>query len=106
MSYKSRTRGVALAALNCGIIVGYRELYNAESLSQIALFSLDLIEHFSYKLPEYFTYDDGCHLKRFINSKNWTDLKERGYELTQKKIYIDRLHMINHKELYDSLHSK
>ena len=33
---KVNTRGILLALSNCGIIVGYRELYGSESITQVA----------------------------------------------------------------------
>ena len=35
---KCRTTGVLLTVFNCGIICGYREIFSAESLSQVAIF--------------------------------------------------------------------
>ena len=45
--YKIRTRGIILAASNCGIIIGFTEIFGAESLTQVAQFYLDICDHFS-----------------------------------------------------------
>lgn len=39
---KCKTRGIQLACGNCGIILGYRELFGAESCTQVAQMYLDL----------------------------------------------------------------
>ncbi len=52
---KCRTKGVFLAAYNCGIVCGYREIFTAESLSQVTMFLLDMIS-FSISLPQYIIY--------------------------------------------------
>ena len=43
---KCKTRGIILAASNCGIILSFREIYGSESLSQVGLFYLDLLDNF------------------------------------------------------------
>ena len=35
-----------LALSNCGIIVGYRELYGSESITQVANMYLDMVDQF------------------------------------------------------------
>ncbi|RNA04059.1 hypothetical protein BpHYR1_038171 [Brachionus plicatilis] len=52
--YKSRTRGIAISALNCGIVNGYRELFGSEN---------NIIENYENEIPKFLIYDDGCHLK-------------------------------------------
>ena len=37
---KRRTKGLILSAFNCGIVNGFRELFGAESITQIVLFYL------------------------------------------------------------------
>ena len=39
---KCKTRGVIIAASNCGLVLGWREIYGAESCTQVALFYLNL----------------------------------------------------------------
>ena len=43
---KVKTRGILLALSNCGIIVGYRELYGSESITQVANMYLDMVDQF------------------------------------------------------------
>lgn len=44
---KCKTKeGVIVAASNCGIILGYREIYGSESCTQVGMFYLDITEHF------------------------------------------------------------
>ena len=45
-NFKVRTRGIVIAAFNCGIILGFREIFGAESLSQVAQFYLDLCSYY------------------------------------------------------------
>ena len=44
---KCKTRGLQLACSNCGIIIGFRELYGSESLTQVALMALEIYESFT-----------------------------------------------------------
>jgi hypothetical protein len=41
---KKRTRGLLISSYNCGIVNGYRELFGSESVRQVVLFYLDLIQ--------------------------------------------------------------
>ena len=99
---KTKTRGIMLATFNCGIITGYRELFGSESISQVVLFYLDLIS-WSSKLPQFFIYDDACHLKQYINNKTNNNTKkfkkftERTNILCEKTHVIDKMHILNHK---------
>jgi len=43
---KCKTRGILLCATNCGVVVSYRELYGAESHSQVAMLYLDTLDYF------------------------------------------------------------
>lgn len=47
---KTKTKGVVLAVFNCGIILGYRELFGAESCTQVCLFYLDILTAYAGKL--------------------------------------------------------
>lgn len=47
---KCKTRGILIMATNCGIVVSFREMYGAESLTQVALFYLDTLDHWQGKL--------------------------------------------------------
>ena len=40
---KCKTRGVLISCTNCGIIVGYKEMYGAESLKQMEAFMLEIV---------------------------------------------------------------
>ena len=42
--FKCKTRGLILAAYPCGILIGCRDMYGAESLSQIAHMYLDICD--------------------------------------------------------------
>jgi hypothetical protein len=46
---KSKTRGVVLAVFNSGIKLGYRELFAAESCTQVCLFYLGILTAYSGK---------------------------------------------------------
>lgn len=43
---KCRTRGIQIAAFNCGVILGWREMYLSESITQVALMYLDIIDNY------------------------------------------------------------
>lgn len=47
---KCRTRKLEIAATNCGIVVGYREIILAESKTQVALMYLDVCENYKRKV--------------------------------------------------------
>ena len=88
---KTRTKGVLLAVYNCGIIGGYQEIFNNESLLQVSLFILDLLEC----TPKFIIYDDACHLHPYIvKNQKFTDDKLKIFQ--QKLFTIDRLHIHNH----------
>ncbi len=94
---KTKTRGLLIAAFNCGFIIGYRELYGSESLSQVALFYLDIVSLIDpIELPEYFIYDDACHLRRFMENKKFNTLSRRASILVNKTHVIDKLYIRNH----------
>ena len=44
---KNKTRGVVIASSNCGIVLGWREIYGAESCTQVALFYLNITNLFN-----------------------------------------------------------
>ena len=43
---KCRTRGLLLACSNCGVIIAYRELFGAESLTQVAILFVDIFDNY------------------------------------------------------------
>jgi hypothetical protein len=47
---KCRTRGIQLAASNCGIVLAFREIYLAETKAQVALMYLDICDNFVGKI--------------------------------------------------------
>jgi hypothetical protein len=46
---KCKTRGIQIACNNCGVVVAYRELFGSESLTQVALMYLDLVDNYTSK---------------------------------------------------------
>jgi hypothetical protein len=44
--HKCKTRGILLAVFNCGILIGYRELFRKESTTQVALLYLDIYDYY------------------------------------------------------------
>ena len=48
------------------------------------------------KIPEYIVYDDGCHLKRFCQSRS--EVSERAKIIKTKKFVVDKLHIQNHTD--------
>ncbi len=92
---KCRSMGVLVSAYNCGVINGYREIFVAESLSQVGIFILDLITH-AIKLPKFLIYDNACHLESFFNNNDIAEKSERGRKIRDIDFVIDRLHIHNH----------
>lgn len=68
---KHRSAGICCAVSNRGIIVGITELFGCESLSQVYVF-LTWLWYTIATFPKLFAYDDTCHLKRFVNSRQKT----------------------------------
>lgn len=59
---------------------------------------MDVYENIEQK-PLYIGYDDGCHLKKFIDSSEKIKLETaRLVELWKKIIIIDRFHYKRHKK--------
>ena len=92
---KCRSKGIMIAAYNCGIICGYREIFTSESLSQVSIFLLDLIS-FSNELPKFLIYDNACHLDKYLEHNKIKTISERGKKLKESHFVIDRLHIKNH----------
>ena len=42
---KCKTRGVEQACTSCGVIIGIRELFGSESLTQVAQMYMDMSDH-------------------------------------------------------------
>ena len=97
---KSRTTGVLLSVYNCGIIASYKEIYKSESIQQVVSFLLDTIQNMSLS-PKTIVYDNGCHLKQFIEDKNNKHFKiktDRLNNLKSKLIVVDRFHFAKHSK--------
>ena len=47
-NYKVKTRGIILAVYNWGIIAGVREMFGAESLSQVSQLYLNILDNIEY----------------------------------------------------------
>jgi len=92
---KSRTKGLLISAYNCGIVNGYRELYGSESISQVTLYYLDIISS-AQQQPEIFLYDDACHLRKYIEKRDFTNKSKRASVLQNKQHFIDKFHIHNH----------
>ncbi|CAF1002029.1 unnamed protein product [Brachionus calyciflorus] len=102
--FKTRTKGIAISAFNCGIINGYREFFGHESEQQILLFYLDLVENFQTEIPEFLVYDDGCHLKKCIDKNKLWEKSRRANFIEKIKIAIDRFHFKGHKDKWCKKH--
>jgi len=95
---KCRTTGVAIIASNRGIVLGFRELFGSESLTQVVHFCLDV-----YGLvknpPNFLVYDNGNKLETFLQNKLKAESNtERANILLQKTFIVDRFHILNHKD--------
>ncbi|RNA41726.1 hypothetical protein BpHYR1_044154 [Brachionus plicatilis] len=74
------------------------EIFGSETLVQSTCFLIDVYENIEQK-PIYIGYDDGCHLKKFIDSSEKIKLETaRLVELRNKIIIIDRFHYKGHKK--------
>jgi hypothetical protein len=124
--HKCKTHGILLAVFNCGIVIGYRELFGKESTTQVALLYLDIYDYYigiklkiSYllinnivcdvfiflgKIPEFCVYDDACRLRRFlekrINSRKYRPNRLENIRPGKIKYVVDRLHIKGHTEAW------
>jgi hypothetical protein len=88
---KTRTKGVLLAVFNCGIVGAYKEIFSEESLTQVSMFFLELLD----TTPKYIVYDNACHLEPFLKDHHKLG-QARLLKLNDTKFIIDRLHIHNH----------
>jgi len=84
-----------LATTNCGVILGFRKLFESESLSQVANFSLDLVERMP-NCPSYLIFDLGCKMRTYLKNNLNQDFSERCNSLSQKHWVVDRFHFAKH----------
>lgn len=99
---KSRTVGVFLAVFNCGIICSYKEIFQHESINQVATFLLEIIEKSNF-WPYFIVYDDACHLSKFISNKasfKFSNTTQRGKILSETKFSVDRFHFKTHTDMW------
>jgi hypothetical protein len=89
---KHRSAGICCAVYNCGVVVGMTELFGSESLSQIYIF-LTWLWYTIINFPKLLAYDDACHLKRFVNSRQKTI---SGKFIASLKMVVDKMHFKNH----------
>lgn len=89
---KHRSAGICCAVYNCGIIVGITELFGCESLSQVYVF-LTWLWYTIATFPKLFAYDDACHLKRLVNSRQKT---AAGKFLASLTMVVDKMNFKNH----------
>jgi len=118
---KCKSRGLILLVSNCGITVSFREIFGAESLTQVAMLMMDTLDIFQGnesiyyifviiklkydilldKQPDYIIYDDACHLRRFIqNDKNYNKTTPRLENFRKKHFVVDKLHIQGHTEVW------
>lgn len=98
----------------CGVITLIRELFNAESKSQVYAHLHQFLQKNSLqpgkivhmnalkwiKPLEYICYDDGCHLKKYSKHPSRCDLTPTTRYLSQTNIVIDKMHMVGHVDLW------
>jgi hypothetical protein len=81
-------KGSFIRFFNCGFIGAYCEIFNDESLFQVSLFVLDMLN----EVPNFIIYDDACHLHPYLMSpQNLFDVSLK--KLENIKFSIDRLHI-------------
>lgn len=118
---RSNNTGILAAMWPCGVVTFVRELFLAESKSQVYGHLHQYLQsnpvtasHLSklyrvvvcpfipchYKLHvEYVCYDDGCHLKRYAINKCRSDQTQTSRIMSQLCIAIDRMHMVGHVDV-------
>lgn len=110
----------------CGIIISVKELYGAESLSQVYAQLVSLWALLVYA-PPFFFYDDGCHLARCVRrprnparyvhathtpvyrfALHRTRLNDDSsfwqHCFAMARIFIDRTHFRNHTDAWCQQH--
>ena len=122
--HKCKTHGILLAAFNCGIVIGYRELFGKESTTQVALLYLDIydyyigiklkISYFLFKNIRCFSFlredtrflclCDACRLCGFlekrIKSRKYRPNRLESIRPDKIKYVVDRLHIKGHTEAW------
>lgn len=51
-----------------------------------------------YVSTEYICYDDGCHLRKFVQSAKRRKLTPTAEKLASLSIYVDKLHIKGHTD--------
>ena len=103
--------GILAGMWPCGVITLIRELFIAESKSQVyghlhqflqntslqpsKIRHLNALKHAS-NLLEYICYDDACHLKKYSINQCRCDLTLTTRYLSQTNIVVDKMHMAGH----------
>ncbi|CAF1152305.1 unnamed protein product [Didymodactylos carnosus] len=91
-----RTSGIIAAVYNCGYICALQELYGAESISQVYMFLVQIVNEFE-NTPTVLAYDDACHLVSFIkNAKNFERRTAARKRIDNMTIVCDKMHYKNH----------
>ena len=87
-----------MAVRSCGLIIGYDECFESESISQVVCFLLRLFCASPQLLSELrvLAYDDMCHLRRYLELRRGTN-KIYEHLLSAVILSCDRLHIRNHK---------
>ena len=97
------TAGILALVSSCGLFLAAKELYGAESLTQVHLFLFEIffVHGLKERPPTVFAYDDACHLKKFLLKRLATSRFAR-WLLREKMIQIvcDRFHFPNHTDAW------
>lgn len=114
------TTGILVGASPCGIILLISELFRAESKSQVyaslhqyfsdhpsVLKKLGTFNEYA-KTPSmklfyaigYICYDDGCHLKKYIQNPCRSNITKTAQVMAKLSIVIDCMHMKGHTDLW------
>jgi hypothetical protein len=106
---KSRTVGIQISCCNCGIVHCWKELYGAESLSQVALLLVEIKEQFeaaNIDIAKKVIYDNGCNLAKYCHKR--ADESDRTEFFKETTFIVDRLHIQGHvgKWCLDNCHPK
>jgi hypothetical protein len=93
---RTRTVGIFISTFNCGVLCGFKEIYGKETLRQTSNFITEVSKSLT-EIPDYWTYDNGCNLKRFMtNKKNIIESSPTLELLNKKTLVVDRFHLAGH----------
>lgn len=88
MKKNASTTGILAGIWPCGVICVLSELYQSESLAHIYGILHEFVHENSTKLDnlDYICYDDGCHLRKYVQNPVRKDLTVTAEKLASLSI--------------------